>query len=149
MDTIKKIVKDRGLKLVFKNIGGYRGYLDYKNKKLIVNGDLSKRDLISLVFHELGHLYCYNNKKYKSFHVVGDLTEIEKKTRVLTAWKAEKYVDDWGEKEMKKYYPKLKYIKAFMVCEKNKIYVRNLYKHLMCGLSLTEFEESPNNPYNH
>lgn len=59
---------------------------------------------LSLFFHELGHVYCYNNNLYEFFHKENDGRN---KYSYMKKYglRAERFVDKIGEKLMKSYYP--------------------------------------------
>lgn len=75
------------------------------------------KDYLSTLFHELGHSYCYRNNVWsayhnkraifrngRSYHKTKDL-----KTILRTGYKAERWVDKWGRREMYKHFPHLTY----------------------------------------
>jgi predicted SprT family Zn-dependent metalloprotease len=63
-------------------------------------------ELFTFVFHELGHVHCYRNKIWKSYHS-RDRDNVQ--AAIATAWKAEKWVEAWGKKKMNEYLSVLKY----------------------------------------
>lgn len=58
-----------------------------------------------LLFHELGHIYCYNNNIWKNYHFNYSipLTRQKKDLVLKLGLKAERWVDKWAMKEIKKY----------------------------------------------
>ena len=110
-----RIAKEQGVKVTMKNLSCSGFYLP-DDKSIHIKKSLSTNETISAIFHELGHNYCYENRIYPAYHNLKhdtNLTKKEKKALVLTAWKAEKYVDNWGQKEMKKHFPNINYIVAY------------------------------------
>jgi predicted aminopeptidase len=98
MKTIKKILKNYGVKLVFKKIDEIAYYSHSKNLIVIDKSiDMTEEELISIIFHELGHRHCFNNNLYYAYH-----NETDARLYKLTALKAERFVDKWAAKEMKK-----------------------------------------------
>lgn len=81
----------------------------------------TEKDLLSIFFHELGHSFAFRNYIWPGyhghyFHSRGGTTVYTKKglvAKIRTGYKAECWVDNWGETEMKKYYPNLKYEKGY------------------------------------
>jgi hypothetical protein len=79
-------------------------------------------EILSAMFHELGHAYCYRNGKWPMFHSYGSLfkdgefvyTNRELRGKILTGYKAECWVDRWAKKEMAKYFPNLKYRNGYV-----------------------------------
>ena len=72
--------------------------------------------MLSTFFHEIGHLHCWEHKLWKSYHVGRPLSLLnaeEKKKYIRTALKAERWVDDWAKKEMRKHFPNLPYIASY------------------------------------
>lgn len=118
---IKKICDYHEIKLIHCRSKKFGGCADGGNRIIRISrvGNKTKRQYISTFFHELGHIYChdndifpvYHNKKFDKYGWQN--LEKLKKAYKLTAWKAEKFVDSWAEKEMKKYYPKMKFIPGY------------------------------------
>lgn len=116
------------VKLVFKNVEGELAHYDDNTKTIYVNETFkeNEKEWIAIVFHELGHKYCFDNNIFYHYHY-------EKNVRLfqLTALKAERYVDRWAKKELKKHgfdieYPMFYYskgrTKAFKKYIKNKLW---------------------------
>ena len=88
-------------------------YDDYKNS-IFINKNITKKNLIICsIFHELGHKHCCDNSLFVSYH-----TGKDKRLEKLTALKAERFVDKWAAKEMKKQGYKIKY--PFFYSEKGR-----------------------------
>jgi hypothetical protein len=80
----------------------------------IWNGPMTDGNFLSILFHELGHIHCYRNGIWKAYHLnKAKLTKKEKRAAMLTGWKAECWVDGWAAKEMKKHYPRYKYLPSY------------------------------------
>jgi len=95
----------------------HMGYYDSFYKKIVVNLLFSKNKqlIINTIFHELGHHYCYQNNKWPTYHYTKSDKNITKKdirNFNRTAIKAEKWVDNWAEKEQKKWFPNLPFEKT-------------------------------------
>lgn len=80
----------------------------------------------STLFHELGHIYCYKNGIYKSYHF-GDkkLTKRDNQLIRRIGLRAERWVDRWAKKEMKKYFPKERYDESYIKKKNVDIYKKN------------------------
>lgn len=108
-----QIVKEAGIKITIRNLRYYSGSYNYFSNTMILSKRMLKtRDFVSAVFHELGHDYCYKKRIYPAYHNLKfdcNLTRKEKKASILTAWKAEQYVDRWARREMKKHFPNIIY----------------------------------------
>jgi len=79
----------------------------------IARTSLANRQIFwSIILHEVGHLYCIDNNRYPIFHKANRerLTARDKRALVLTAWRAEQYVDQWALRELEKLYPELEYL---------------------------------------
>jgi hypothetical protein len=84
------------------------------------------------LFHEAGHFYCYDNHIYPAYHrcmATQFMTQKQKRALILTAWKAEKYVDNWANSEMKKYFPELDEMESYTENYKAIFHSEWLYKH--------------------
>lgn len=68
-----------------------------------------------VLYHEVGHIYCYDNGIWKSYHVKDDNNLTKRKLNLLlkTALKAERWVDRWAEKRIKELNPKMKFYKGY------------------------------------
>lgn len=103
---------------------------DHNIKQIQINSKFKHKTkkLIPIIFHELGHKYCYDNDIFHAYHYENDIRLFK-----LTALKAERYVDRWAAKEMKKHgftneYPMFYYSKART---KNfKKYIKNYYENI-------------------
>jgi hypothetical protein len=59
-----------------------------------------------VLFHELGHIWCYENGIWESYHQKYEpRTRREKERFLRTALKAERWIDRWAEKKVKEIYP--------------------------------------------
>jgi hypothetical protein len=99
ISKLKKICVEYGAKLVLKKLDSYGQYDDdkkivYLHKDLIWN----EKIVYSILFHELGHKYCCDNNIYVAYHH----STGGKQAYILTALRAEKFVDNWAAKELKK-----------------------------------------------
>src|SRR5690349_17285745 len=98
------------------------GYASYKTngKCTIMLSERieSEQLLLSVIFHELGHCYCNRNRIYPAYHqpegVAIELGSKAAKAMILTAWKAECYVDRWAMQEMKIWFPEVEYICSYL-----------------------------------
>ncbi len=85
------------------------GYCHYENYNIFINNSITDRNVIlSVLFHELGHLECYKNYKWNGYHRAKYA-----KGQVGCALKAERYCDRWAEMELYKYDKRVKYIKFY------------------------------------
>lgn len=96
MKKIKRILKHYGVKLVFKKIDEIAYYLHSENL-IVVNKsiDVNEKEIIPIIFHELGHRHCFNNNLFYAYH-----NETDGRLFRLTALKAERFVDKWAAKKM-------------------------------------------------
>src|SRR5574343_156801 len=121
--TAIEVIKSYGVKIIFKNddyfapgaiaVAAIRENTIKLSKKILTK---SVNYIISALFHELGHFYCYDTLKYKEYHYgwyKENITEKELKSMVRTALKAELYVENWAKNERKLYFPDLEYIAGY------------------------------------
>lgn len=113
---VKLAKKEYGLKkLVWKSPYPYTGAAYSNEGKIILNrktrgGSKNLNLRICTFFHELGHIHCYRNNLWMNFHFIhADAKKKKVDTSVRIALKAERWVDRWAAKEMKKYFPNIKY----------------------------------------
>ncbi len=122
--TLNKIAKKYGVKYRFKRFKSEAGGLALfpENLILINKKYIWKKNMFASCFlHELGHLYCYENRIYKIYHSAIPLkTKEDFRHYMATSLRAELYVDRWAEKQFKKYFPKLKFVKAYRTKKQQK-----------------------------
>lgn len=89
--------------------------VDCADRKITI--DLNEATTIewfwSLVFHELAHIYCYDNNIYRTYHhdtLSGN--EMLAYARKMSL-RIERYVDNLGKKNMKKFFPGLKFERSY------------------------------------
>ena len=73
------------------------GSARYWSNSISINTNQSALGMLSTFFHEMGHIYCWNNSLLKSFHInkpIEKLTKKEKRNYILTALRAERWVDN-------------------------------------------------------
>lgn len=111
----------------------WAGAAVYTRNTIEVSMKQTPRQFICTIFHELGHIHCYRNNIYPAYHhekCIKKLTKKEKHAVMLTAWKAERYVDAWGRKEMQKHFPGMKYESNYMdEIDKNWLHEHYLKPH--------------------
>lgn len=89
----------------------------------------TKNKFWSIVFHELAHFYCWDNDIYYEYHADRlPKKEMAKYIRKM-GLKAERFVDTMGEKLMKEYGFKMKYVKAYRSKEDVKWYKDWIEEH--------------------
>ena len=71
---------------------------------------LEPSEMLRALFHEIGHVHCYRNNIFKNYHKsIKSVSPEEKKLVRQTGLRAERFVDRWAAKELKKWNPYLKY----------------------------------------
>jgi hypothetical protein len=74
----------------------------------------SNAELISIFFHEIGHVWCYQNGRYKIYHSNATLkTKSAQKKHKRLALRAEVFADKVGERLCEDYYPLTKYQRSY------------------------------------
>ena len=80
-----------------------------------------------VLFHELGHIWCYKRGIWKNYHQkYVPTTQEEKRKIIATGLKAERWVDRWAAERMTEYYPDHDYRWGYLDTENIKNY-RNFY----------------------
>ena len=106
----------------------YAGQCRYKKGIVYLNYNVLRNDenlKIKVLFHELGHLFCYKNGIWKSYHTIPKTIQ-QKRRLVATGLKAERWIDDWAEKEVKKYIPDFVFYKSYSEKHIVKLYKKNI-----------------------
>ena len=134
-EVISEIENEYDISIKFRKMDdGFNGRANFESNTIFINQLIFKDKswLLQCIFHELGHFYCYRNGIYKSYHIrkhIPDMTPEEKKAKIRVGIKAEKWVDKWAEIELKKWFPRLKYVHKYSMPENIKKY-KNKYLSL-------------------
>jgi hypothetical protein len=127
-----ELSREYDVKIYF-NIDYDFGSARYWNNSISVSYRQSATSMLSTFFHELGHIYCWNNGLWKSFHInkaMSELTPIEKQKYTRVALKAERWVDGWARKEMKKHFPNIKYVDSYFSEQVTHAFKKQIKKEL-------------------
>ncbi len=133
--NIKTIAKDYDITINFyQNRKGVSGTACVATSTIDINTIGVKKDAIIYrrIFHEIGHIHCFRNGIWRAYHEVHNFSkikitpEIVRKFRAV-AYKAECWVDEWGKKEMAKYFPALSYKIGYKPKDKENIEWLNNY----------------------
>ena len=117
----KKIARQLGVKVRFKKMKGCSGAYDFELNTIEVNIAIPTNPA-GIFFHELGHWYAHKVRKFPLYH--GPLPTTKKKWLALCsqALRAERWVDNWGEKQCGIIFPGLRYQKCY-ISQHDKIYM--------------------------
>ena len=79
----------------------------------------------SLIFHELAHMWCYDNDVYYIYH--HDSLAPERMAIYVRkmGFKIEQYVDSEGAEWMKEYFPDMQYMPSYRDCEEDRAFLIN------------------------
>jgi hypothetical protein len=92
------------------------GLCSYSKRVIYVSKDGTKQKRINTIFHELGHIYCFDNNLWTRYHYNkhwDELTVDDAIGVIRTGLKAERWIESWAESEQKKWYPNMKYEVAY------------------------------------
>lgn len=134
--AVERVKREYGVKNVdFKDFGRisasvHLGECTYTKGYITLNEKL-KKDYslaIKVLYHEVGHIYCYKNGIWKSYHNEDDnnLTKKQKELIRRTGLKAERWVDDWASKRIKEQYPRLRFFLGYKTEEVTKRFKKKL-----------------------
>jgi hypothetical protein len=107
--VVALVKKHYGVKVRLMKTGVASGYADLVGGEAVVSKNLNVNIAIAVVFHEVGHFHCYRNGIWSGYHRFCAGESTDKKSFLSTAYRAELWVDKWAEKEMYKYFPRLKF----------------------------------------
>jgi hypothetical protein len=130
---IVELSKEYEVRLHFKNDGGNSGCARYWGNSISININQSCVGMLSTFFHEMGHIYCFENSLWKSYHVnkpFEHLTKEEKSKFIRVALRAERWVDNWAKVEMNKHFPHLKYQDSYLSKEDGQEFMDEIKKML-------------------
>ncbi len=107
----RKVAKKYGVKVIFRRLkGAIAGQADFDNNLIIINSELSSRqEIISTLFHELGHFVAYKKGIWKKYHDGGE-------DMMKTAVRAEKWIDLWALHEIWTHDKRLRYLGSYTDC---------------------------------
>lgn len=132
-EEIRRLAEYYRVKVIFEPLTNCSGMTDKDTIYIDNSGQYSKSFFLGIFFHELGHVYCYRNNIWKTYHS----PRLNRKRKnaiqiVRTGLKAERWVERWGAKEMKKWYPRRKYIDLYNTVDGRKWFHQNTlpyFKH--------------------
>lgn len=109
------------------------GCARYWNNSISISSNQSAIGMLSTFFHEMGHIFCWKNSLWTSYHLnkaVDDITSKEKQKFIKVALRAERWVEHWAKIEMKKHFPKIKYSNSYHSLEDGKLFTNEMKKML-------------------
>jgi len=131
IQLVVELAQDYQVRLHWTKTSNDYGYCRYWCNSISINIHQSPIDIISTFFHEIGHIYCFDNNLWLSYHVnkpLKELTTIERKLYIKTALRAERWVDRWAKKEMSKHFSTIEYNPGYLCNEFGKNFVSSLKK---------------------
>ena len=133
---VSELARDYNVRLHYTKTSVDHGYSRYWNNSISINTNQSAIDLISTFFHEIGHIYCWSNNKWMSYHVnkpLSHLTKDEQQKYLRTALKAERWVDKWAATEMSKHFHDILYQPGYQSVEAGEEFTKYIKKSLHCN----------------
>jgi hypothetical protein len=135
--NIKKILNELAeqysVRLHYTLSSPHCGYARYWNNSITVSCRQSAVDMLCTFFHEIGHIYCWEKSLWSSYHThkeLDNLTALEKKKYIRTALKAERWVDRWAKKEMKRHFPNIRYNPSYSTDLDAQCFLQSIKKEL-------------------
>lgn len=111
---LRQFVKENfNAKLKITNYGGSSAICSDRQIELDRREIQTIQELYSMTFHEIAHIYCYDNNLYEIFHN-DSLSEKEMALYMKKmAVRVEKFVDKKGKELMKKFFPSIPFVGAY------------------------------------
>lgn len=112
---INLLSKKYNVNVIFEDFDDLGGYIIPNNSNYIFIANSCKKnrsEVLRIFFHELGHIFCLRNKIWEAYHSSFRSYYNKKryyKNYLMTALKAERWVDNWAYNELKKYDKRIKY----------------------------------------
>jgi len=136
-ETIRKLLQELAseydIKIRFTESLNGDGEARFWNNSISISTKQSPRGMLSTFFHEAGHVYCWDKSLWKSYHIdkpIENLTPQERTNYLKTALRAERWVDNWAKKEMRKHFPDIKYIDGYLSKQDGEILKKSIRKLL-------------------
>ena len=132
-EIIQKLAKQYRVRVYFTKNLKSRGLARYWRRSISICAEQSATEMISTFFHELGHIYCYDNGLWLNYHnetPAIKMSEREKQLLYRTAVKAERWIDKWAEIEMLKHFPEIKYYTTYKDKEVVKDFIKSIKEEL-------------------
>jgi len=126
-----EVVRSYGVTIKVKKLkSNIAGFANVETHEILLSEQLVKNspinEVISVIFHELGHIYCVDHGIFKQYHSEGK-TEKWFKALIRTGLRAEMYVDKWAKEQMKYYYPWLKFETTYTSSKRSKEFLMNFF----------------------
>lgn len=124
INVLKNIKQSYKVNIVFIKTK-YDAYYCHNRQTIFINLSFKNNfeKSIQIIFHELGHKYCFDNSKYYNYHHETNLRLIK-----LTALKAERYVDRWAKKEFQKFNFDFEYCMFYYEKSRTKLFKKYISK---------------------
>lgn len=109
---LRRLAGIYAVRLYFNTQTDSLGQSRYWNRSISIQHSLTPPRALSVFFHELGHIHCYEEGKWASYHnpkPPASFTHDEKRLIVRTALRAERWVDRWARQEMRRHFPGVRY----------------------------------------
>lgn len=113
-NNCQKISKIYNVSVYFKSLT-ISGYCNSETEQIFIDSNLTDKETIySVLLHELGHVIAKREGKYPLYHQsYKKPTKRQAQGIIRTAYRAEKYVDMWAEKEFYKLFPNLEFQESY------------------------------------
>jgi hypothetical protein len=114
MREISRLARRYKVPVTFTKLINHAGHTSRGKIRLDNSKVYSRLEQLSTFFHELGHLHCHRNGIWKRYHWLK--YKLDRRwwpTIIRIGLKAERWIDRWAAKEMRKWYPNLSYITSY------------------------------------
>jgi hypothetical protein len=111
-EVLRGLARKYCVRLYFNKKKSSLGQARYWARSISIKRDQPISDMVSVFFHELGHIHCHDEGKWRSYHNTNPpskLTERERRLILRTGLRAERWIDKWASSEMAKHFPGLRY----------------------------------------
>lgn len=134
--VLRGLARRYGVRLYFNSDGESLGQARYWDRSISVYKGQTPSRMVSVFFHELGHIHCHDEGKWRSYHNMkppGKLSDRERELMVRTGLRAERWIDRWARREMHKHFPRMRYHTNYGDARVAQIFLTELKRELCIG----------------
>lgn len=105
-EQIRQIAVAFRVHVIFCNLRHAGGEAHMRENLVKICTSQNNTSALQVLFHEIGHIHCYRNQIFPAYHSkVQRQNRAQRLALVRTALRAERWVDAWGEREYRLWFP--------------------------------------------
>jgi hypothetical protein len=132
-NLLRSLTRKYGVRLYFNKKTESLGQARFWNRSISVCSEQGPCEMVSVFFHEIGHIHCHDSRKWVGYHndtPVCNMSQVEKRLIVMTAVRAERWIDRWAMAEMAMHFPEMPYTSNYDCPDTRKAFLQELKREI-------------------